>query len=991
VETTTFRETLIAAVLALPLLLYLPGLLVSRALLPASDALTRHYERVTLSAMLSGWLALVLASFGVFSLWLHLAVLLLGCGGLAWAARRRAPPPGGGSRRELAAFALLGALALALVLPPFEAVLGARDAGVYANTGAAIARTGSLVQYDPLIAEMGQQAQANDPAVRGPAEQALTHFLGVQHPERFIATRLYTAGFFIHEGDATAGRIVPQHVHMASAWIGLLTSALGFTAGLAAPGLMAVLGAWSVGMLGRRLIGPWVGGLAFLLLALNSVQVWFGRYPTSETTAQFFLFAGLYFFARWQTLDSAERAAVPYAALTGLAFGMAVLTRIDALLLVALLAPFLLYHALTHRWQATHTALTLGLGAMLLHAALHITFIARAYFFDTAFARLQDYAITSYLALPFVTPLIREVYHTTSRSPLKDPLQLWSELAVLALLLLALLALWRWPQPLFWLEGWLRRWRALLVGALALLVLLLAGYAYFVRPQILAPETLAALPRCLLPQQWQVTPESAGACLTLQGYIGAPIDLPPPPPGLDEKYMIPLANFVRFGWYLSPLGIVLGVAGFAAWLVRDLNRASWLFLLAGFLGTFLFVRDTYGTSDQSYIYILRRFVPLAYPAFSLAMAYALVSLARWGRAQAWPQPWRHLPLATSAGLALLLVSFFAWTGRPIYRHVEYQGVIAELEQVAQRFAEDDVLLLRGGAPTYGQARDIPDLIATPLRFAAGVNALPIKSSNPGAYADALAAQVRYWQQEGRTVYAVLSASGGSFALPGFDLEPVGSFRLRLPEFEQLTDQKPRNVAILNLAFDIYRLTDAPPGHMPTLALPLQPDDFAAQVRGFYLPEPAGPTAAAGPLSSADTYAWTDGDALLRIPWPTGQRPDELRLQAAGGERPAHLGPARLCLSLLPETTPWPTTSETAAAWHPLGCLTLDTAMQRYRLPLEPGSLPTAPSGSALLRLESNAWVPAAEDPSFHDERPVGVQFGGLYRSRAAKNSGEPAP
>jgi hypothetical protein len=179
--------------------------------------------------------------------------------------------------------------------------------------------------------------------------------------------------------------------------------------------------------------------------------------------------------------------------------------------------------------------------------------------------------------------------------------------------------------------------------------------------------------------------------------------------------------------------------------------------------------------------------------------------------------------------------------------------------------------------------------------------------------------------------------------------------------------------------------------MPTLALPLQPDDFAAQVRGFYLPEPAGPTAAAGPLSSADTYAWTDGDALLRIPWPTGQRPDELRLQAAGGERPAHLGPARLCLSLLPETTPWPTTSETAAAWHPLGCLTLDTAMQRYRLPLEPGSLPTAPGGSALLRLESNAWVPAAEDPSFHDERPVGVQFGGLYRNRAAQNTGEQAP
>jgi hypothetical protein len=58
-------------------------------------------------------------------------------------------------------------------------------------------------------------------------------------------------------------------------------------AGLAAPGVMGFMGAWSVGMLGRRLAGSAVGVLAFLLLALNSVQVWFARYSTAETTAQF--------------------------------------------------------------------------------------------------------------------------------------------------------------------------------------------------------------------------------------------------------------------------------------------------------------------------------------------------------------------------------------------------------------------------------------------------------------------------------------------------------------------------------------------------------------------------------------------------------------------------------------------------------------------------------------------------------------------------------
>ncbi len=974
--------TLLIAVVALPLWLYIPGMLLSWALLAHDDTLEWHYERVVISVLCSGWLALLLASSGVFSLWLHLVVLLVGCAPLAWLAlqrrRRQSQQPAGRNRWELAALSIIGLIALLLVLRPFEVVLGARDAAVYANAGFAIAHTGSLVQYDPLLASLGQQAQSTYAPIREPAEQALSNFLGVQHPERFIATRLYTAGFMINEGDMPQGRIVPQHLHLFPAWIALLTSALGRYGGLFAPGLMGVLGAWSVGMLGRRLAGAWVGALAFVLLALNSVQIWFARYPTSETTAQFFIFAALYCFAKFQLLAAQRNTStaamnnrwplVVYAALAGVAVGQVALTRIDWFLSIGPLLLYLLYCAISRRWHSGQTAMALGLGAMLLHAALHIVFIARAYFFDTAFARLQDYAITSYLAQPFITPLLREVYHTTNRSPFKDPARLWRELALLLLLLGLLLALWRWPQPLRWLETQARRGSRLLAGGAAVAILLLAGYSYLIRPQILTPALLAQLPGCVLPQRWQ----AGDACLTLQGYIGAPIALPPPPPGLDEKYVIPLANFVRMGWYLSPLGVVLGVCGFALWWQRGLNRASWLFLVIGFLGTFFFVRDTYGTSDQSYIYILRRFVPIAYPAFSLGMAYALVALAA-------PWAWagqsviaRRGPLFVSGGLTLLLVAFFGWTGRPIYRHVEYQGALQELQQVAAQFAPGDVLLLRGGAPSYGQARDIPDLVATPLRFTFGLNALPVKSSNPSAYSGPLAEQVRRWQGEGRAVYLVLSASGGSFALPGFALEPAGRFELHLPEYEQLTNQKPRNVALLNLSFAIYRLKEGTAGQIATLDRPLQTTDFAAQVRGFYLPESnPQPASSAADLPTAADYAWTDGDALLRIGWQPGTAPDELVLEVAAGKRPAHLGTARLCLSFAPEPLPWPAA---AANFVPLGCVQVGEQAAAHRLVLDSSSLPAAASGSALLRLESDAWIPAAEDASQHDQRPLGIQF-----------------
>ena len=84
---------LIAAIILAPLL-YLPGFLMTRALLGAAqppDPLERHYERVVAGALLNGWLALTLAELGLFSAWLHLLVLLAICaGGAALALRRGA-------------------------------------------------------------------------------------------------------------------------------------------------------------------------------------------------------------------------------------------------------------------------------------------------------------------------------------------------------------------------------------------------------------------------------------------------------------------------------------------------------------------------------------------------------------------------------------------------------------------------------------------------------------------------------------------------------------------------------------------------------------------------------------------------------------------------------------------------------------------------------------------------------------------------------------
>src|SRR5581483_5295630 len=188
---------LTAAVVLAPLL-YIPGYLLMLALLGASqppDPLERQYERVVAGALLNGWLALVLAELGIFSAGLHVAIAAAICLLCALVAGRRGALPlrrsqfgivsqprrpkaaidqeigsqadqekrAVGRYWETTAFALVGLLFALLVARPFEVVLGARDAGVYATTGFAIARYGGIVQYDPLLQQIDADQHAADP------------------------------------------------------------------------------------------------------------------------------------------------------------------------------------------------------------------------------------------------------------------------------------------------------------------------------------------------------------------------------------------------------------------------------------------------------------------------------------------------------------------------------------------------------------------------------------------------------------------------------------------------------------------------------------------------------------------------------------------------------------------------------------------------------------------------------------------------------------
>ncbi|HWQ15907.1 MAG TPA: hypothetical protein VNL77_24115, partial [Roseiflexaceae bacterium] len=672
-------------------------------------------------------------------------------------------------------------------------------------------------------------------------------------------------------------------------------------------------------------------------------------------------------------------------------------------------------------------------------------------------ARLQDFAVTALIALPFLTPELRRTYLLRPCSPLTlqpcPPVagmppttdapwnvgRIALELAFLALLVLALLALHRSGQPLIRrAEAALGRAARPLLTLTAAATLLLGAYAYLVRPQILTGQTLTALPSCLAPAQLR---QPEGPCLALQGYVGAPIAAPayvdplaawlgglpqrlrgqrPPDPAacvalrrellpseadgrtvpelirdglldpaaldaatverlracdrlvLRAQFANSQANLVRVGWYTSPLGVALGLLGLAL-LWRRPPPGAWLFLVVALVAGVTFVRLTYGTSDQHYIYILRRYVPQVYPALAIGTAYALVALARLTNDQRPTTNDQHgsrdrssflvrrirqsrerLRRVACGVLTLALTAFLVLTGLPIFRHTEYGGALGQIADAAGRFRPGDVVLLRGGAPTYAESRDLPDVIATPLTYAFGVDALTVKSREPERYAAQLARYLQEWQARGRQVYLALGASGG-LAFPGLALEPAGTIALDLKEFEQLTDQKPRNVQDFQVSFTLYRVL--PAAAAPPAPRALAPGDTAAQLRGLYRAETAG----------GAQVAWTNGDALLRLALPADA--STLTVRLAGGRRPATLGPARACLSLHPNGA----AGQVSAAAQPR-CFTLGESLAEYTLPIEPG---LAAESTLLLHIQSEPWIPARDDPQGRDPRRLGVQFGGV--------------
>ncbi len=666
-------------------------------------------------AALNGWLAVTLAEVGYFRPGILIGVWLALNGGLAWRNWRRRQPGASPAPRPLDAPTRWGLLlwlplALWLCLRPHQFVKGAADAGVYINLAASIQRQGSIVIHDPTLAAL-------DPALYPALLRPLPPDLGAPY--------LLFPGFYIT--DPAQGEVTPQFYPLDPVWRALAFSAGGVQAALVLTGWWAIWGALAVLIIARRLGGAWAGGLALAGLTLNGLQIWFARYPTTEALTQAFLWSGV----AAATLairpmivgaglkPGSTPAATPTLALTaGLTLGQTLLARIDMFFVLAV--PLALWG-----WQraAGRSRLLWPLGGVLsllgLHSLGHAVWQSRPYFVSTygyllAVARQQAewlvLGMAWLAAVWLLAPRLRQGLETSAGA------------------------------------GWLRRGR----GAAALLVLGLALYAWFIRPQ----ATPGAFP------DW---------------YSGQATPL------LDHE------NLRRLGWYLGPAGVWLGALG-AARLVWRLERRTLLLVGVGMCFSLLYVWRIQANPHQ--VYAMRRYVPAVIPFLTLSAA---IWLGSWlGGRERWQA-------VVGALLALVWLGSLAWLARGLVSQVDDAGLLADLTALDAHFAPGAVVLV-GDTALIGQG----DFIGTPLHFLYGRDVYTLRA--PEALdGGALAQQLSRWLGAGRPVYWLETAGGPVWPLPEWGLEVGQPYQIDSVTLEGVYTHRPQQIVTTTWAGVLYRV------------------------------------------------------------------------------------------------------------------------------------------------------------------------------------------
>ena len=387
-------------------------------------------------------------------------------------------------------------------------------------------------------------------------------------------------------------------------------------------------------------------------------------------------------------------------------------------------------------------------------------------------------------------------------------------------------------------------------------------------------------------------------------------------------------NLVRMGWYLSSLGVWLGIIGISGMVARKNWQRTWPVLGVGLSFSFIYLRNIF--NNPFHVYAMRRYVPVVLPFFILGIVYGLSQLWEWRERE------RKVVRVGIVVLGITLVGWLGYNNRAIWNLVEFRGITAQLEALAQRL-EPEAVLLFDDATTTGAGVTI----AAPLQYLYEFTAFDLQEAklDQRALVDAIAD----WKEAKRPVYWVEGNDPVIGILPATQFVPDFGVWIRAPYLEQSYFHFPTERVEFSVPLEFYRLSSNGECVFPA-QLDIGTLDTAYIQSGFHGKEWFGER----------SLRWTDGLGKLMLPCLPDDIPEKAQVTVtAAGMRNAGALPVTVFLSI---------------DGVPLGngLLGADIADVNVRVPGE-----LLRGDGHVLEIRSDTWIPQANNVGA-DSRRLGV-------------------
>ncbi len=322
-------------------------------------------------------------------------------------------------------------------------------------------------------------------------------------------------------------------------------------------------------------------------------------------------------------------------------------------------------------------------------------------------------------------------------------------------------------------------------------------------------------------------------------------------------------SFPRLSWYLSPVGLGLGIVGLAWWLGRRLDGPSLPFLGVFFLETLLYIHRT--MDYPIHFWMMRRYIPVIFPCLSLGMGVAL-----WRVRQA--SPGRVVRRGAAAGLLALVLFLQVQAAAPLLAQKEIVGTRAAFQELAHMTPPDCPLLIEHWGST----------LAAPLRHLYGRPAYALPE--PSSWED-LRALLLNWSATDYSA-CLLLLQRPMHLWGGLSLREIGPWELRLEGTRRELDRLPQEAETLVIRQHLF-FAQAHPDDRTRLEVAFSQPEWTPACIEAEMPFPTAPLRLRMTVSGfrpeflAETPLWVlwNGEEVTRtlLPRSGGLRPVELVL------------------------------------------------------------------------------------------------------------------